>query len=183
MIEQKHLTFVQQTTFLFLLQTCSNVNCELTSNHGFHYRRRDFDQKSVPFNRLFMEQNHLARLTCSKQLLRKYPVPNLRFCSDSSCALRCFKHLSLRSRWMILFTDDWWMPVYLAIWRTEWWVFELGALSWLSTRSLMVSMFSAIRADRGVPLPFCRSTDHSYGFSSAAYPDFVSSNLCQEAHT
>ena len=55
------------------------------------------------------------------------------------------------------------MPVSLAIWRVVSCV--PGAPSWLSAKSLTVSMLSAVRDVRGVPLPGCQSVvpvSHSF---------------------
>ena len=47
------------------------------------------------------------------------------------------------------------MPVSLAIWRVV--LYVPGAPSWLSTKSLTASMFSAVRDVRGLPVPVCQS--------------------------
>ena len=77
-----------------------------------------------------------------------------RFASDNNCARRRFSHFNLRSRWMILATDDRCMPVSRAIIWTEWCI--LGLSSWLRTRSSTSFTFSAVHVDRGLLLPFCR---------------------------
>jgi len=105
-----------------------------------------------------MEQN-CARSTCSSELLRKYQA----YDSFPSAAVLVGIHtLEL----------DWWMPLYWTIWRVEWWVF--GVLSWLNTRSITISMFSAVRADRGLSLNWPRVMDFPQPhIQTSSIPTFV----------
>ena len=59
------------------------------------------------------------------------------------------------SVWCVPCTDLREMPVSLAIWRIV--LCIPGAPSWLSTKSLTASMFSALRDVRGLQLPGCPS--------------------------
>jgi len=65
------------------------------------------------------------------------------FASVSSCARRLLKHFRCKSLQIIRDIDDRWIPVFRDISRTVLWVCSLS--SWLSTKSLTVSMFSSVR--------------------------------------
>jgi len=77
------------------------------------------------------------------------------FAAVSSCARRFFGHFNLRSWRTMRYTDEWWMPVSLAIWRVNRWVFV--APSWLKTNSSTESTLSSMRALRRRPLPARRA--------------------------
>jgi len=68
------------------------------------------------------------------------------FVSVSSCARRLLKHFRCKSLQIIWDTDRWWIPVSCDISRTLLWV--CGLSSWLSTKSLTVSTFSSVRAQK-----------------------------------
>jgi len=70
--------------------------------------------------------------------------------SVSSCARRLLKHFSCRSFRMMQTTDDLEMPVFRDISRTVLWVW--GWSSWLRTTSFTWSVFSSVRAFRGLSL-------------------------------
>jgi len=91
----------------------------------------------------------------------------------SSCTRRLLKHFRRKSLQIIRNTDDWWIPVSRDISRTVLWVCSLS--SRLMTKSLTVSVFSSVRAMRGLPLPGRLSTvpvSRNF-FNSLLTPRFV----------
>jgi len=80
----------------------------------------------------------------------------VQFTSVSYCTRRLLTHFSCRSFRMMRTTDDLGTPVFRDISWTVLWV--QGWSSWLRTRSFTWSVFSSVRALRGLSLPWCLST-------------------------
>ena len=83
---------------------------------------------------------------------------------------------TIRSRWIILLTDDWWMPGWLAIRHVHWWVFE--ALSWIlsqksAPKSKVINNINVLSCTRRSWSAATFRTLH--WLFSAAHPDLSSS--------
>ena len=108
----------------------------------------------------FSSVNNMNETECSGyRLIKRFAQTSRLFLlvSVRSCALSFLKHLNFRSLWMMRWTDDFEMPVSLAIWRTVLWL--PGAFSWLIAISSTTSTFISTQAVRGRPLPDLRSAD------------------------
>jgi len=105
---------------------------------------------------LFFISEDMNETACSGYRLSNHFAQTRRlllWASVRSWALFFLKHLSFRSWRMMLWTDDFVMPVSLAIWRTVLCVF--GASSWLNARSSTSLMFMPLHR----PLPGLQSAD------------------------
>jgi len=99
----------------------------------------------------------------------------MRLASDNSWTRR-LKHLSWRSRWIILCTLEQRMAVSCEISRADW-CFLVCPRDWARGPPLL-------RAERGLPLPGIAGQLYpSCGFSSADCRCFQLSNHCQEIHS
>jgi len=121
----------------------------------------------LPIIQLTVYKRTITRFIADDKVAYQRVRRATRLASDNSWARRRLKHVSWRSRWIILCTFEWEMPVSCEISRAD------RCLFWLVLLTLWAQDPPLLYAECGL----------DNGFSSADCQCFQVSNPCQETHS